>query len=35
MTTGMDDPNSVRKVMMVEAPLAVCWRVFTTRMGTW
>lgn len=35
MTEDMDDPNSVRKMMIVEAPLNVCWRVFTTRMGTW
>jgi uncharacterized protein YndB with AHSA1/START domain len=29
------DPNSVRKVMNVQAPPAVAWRVFTERMGTW
>ena len=29
------DPNSVRKVMSVQAPLAVAWRVFTEQMGTW
>jgi uncharacterized protein YndB with AHSA1/START domain len=29
------DPNSVRKVMTVEAPQATAWRVFTTQMGTW
>lgn len=33
--TGNDDPNSVRKVMNVQAPLSVAWRVFTERMGTW
>ena len=29
------DPNSVSKSLSVEAPQAVAWRVFTTRMGTW
>lgn len=29
------DPNSVRKVVSVEAPQAVAWRVFTEKMGTW
>jgi uncharacterized protein YndB with AHSA1/START domain len=29
------DPNSVRKVVTVEAPQAVAWRVFTEQMGTW
>ena len=29
------DPNSVRKIMNVQAPPAVAWRVFTERMGTW
>lgn len=29
------DPNSVRKVLSVRAPLAVAWRVFTEGMGTW
>ena len=29
------DPNSVRKVMNVQASPAVAWRVFTERMGTW
>jgi len=32
---GGTDPNSVRKVMTVQAPLAVAWRVFTEQMGTW
>jgi uncharacterized protein YndB with AHSA1/START domain len=32
---GVPDPNSVRKVMSVEAPVAVAWRVFTEQMGTW
>jgi uncharacterized protein YndB with AHSA1/START domain len=29
------DPNSVRKVVHVDAPQEVAWRVFTTKMGTW
>jgi uncharacterized protein YndB with AHSA1/START domain len=29
------DPNSVRKVITVQAPQAVAWRVFTEKMGTW
>jgi uncharacterized protein YndB with AHSA1/START domain len=29
------DPNSVRKVMNVQAPPAVAWRVFTEKLGTW
>ena len=29
------DPNSVRKVVNVQAPQAVAWRVFTEKMGTW
>jgi uncharacterized protein YndB with AHSA1/START domain len=29
------DPNSVRKVVMVEAPQVIAWRVFTERMSTW
>jgi uncharacterized protein YndB with AHSA1/START domain len=29
------DPYSVRKVMTVQAPRAVAWRVFTEQMGTW
>jgi uncharacterized protein YndB with AHSA1/START domain len=33
-SAGMD-PNSVRKVMRVDAPQAVAWRVFTEKMGTW
>lgn len=32
---GGPDLNSVRKVMSVEAPVAVAWRVFTEQMGTW
>ncbi|HKA86753.1 MAG TPA: SRPBCC family protein [Haliangiales bacterium] len=29
------DTNSVRKVVNVQAPQAVAWRVFTEKMGTW
>jgi uncharacterized protein YndB with AHSA1/START domain len=29
------DPNSVRKVVSVQAPLAVAWQVFTEQMGAW
>ena len=29
------DANSVRKVVSVQAPPAVAWRVFTEKMGTW
>jgi hypothetical protein len=29
------DLNSVRKVVVVQAPPVVAWRVFTERMGTW
>src|SRR3981081_518917 len=32
---GGTDPNSVRKVMTVQAPLGVAGRVFTEQMGTW
>ena len=34
-TPGTIDPNSVRKVVRVQAPQAVAWRVFTEKMGTW
>jgi uncharacterized protein YndB with AHSA1/START domain len=34
-TSSGADPNSVRKVMRVQAPPAVAWRVFTEKMGTW
>ena len=34
MSTGTD-PNSVRKVVTVQAPQSVAWRVFTEKMGTW
>jgi uncharacterized protein YndB with AHSA1/START domain len=33
--SGTSDVNSVRKTMHVQAPIAVAWRVFTERMGTW
>lgn len=33
--SGGADPNSVRKVMSVKAPLEIAWRVFTESMGTW
>jgi len=29
------DPNSVRKMINVQAPPAVAWRVFTEQMATW
>lgn len=29
------DPNSVRKVVLVQAPQTIAWRVFTEEMGTW
>jgi uncharacterized protein YndB with AHSA1/START domain len=29
------DPNSVRRVISVEAPPQVAWQVFTEEMGTW
>jgi uncharacterized protein YndB with AHSA1/START domain len=32
---GGTDPNSVRKVLVVQASQAVAWRVFTEKMGTW
>src|SRR4029077_977690 len=34
-TSGGTDPNSVRKVISVQAPPAVAWRGFTEKMGTW
>src|SRR3981081_2826575 len=33
--SGSSDANSVRKVVSVQAPPAVAWRVFTEKMGTW
>ena len=33
--SGGADPNSVRKMLVVQAPQAVAWRVFTEKMGTW
>jgi uncharacterized protein YndB with AHSA1/START domain len=35
ITASGFDPNSVRKVVDVEAPQHVAWQVFTERMGTW
>lgn len=35
MKSGGDDPNSVRKLVRVQAPPVVAWRVFTEQMGTW
>ncbi len=35
ITPTVTDPNSVRKVVRVQAPLDVAWRVFTEQMGTW
>ena len=29
------DPDSVRKVVHVQAPREIAWRVFTEKMGTW
>ena len=29
------DPNSIRKIVSVQAPQAVVWRVFTEKMGAW
>lgn len=34
-SSSATDPNSVRKVVRVQAPLNVAWRVFTEQMGTW
>lgn len=33
--SGGTDHNSVRKVVSVQAPPAVAWRVFTEKMSTW
>jgi uncharacterized protein YndB with AHSA1/START domain len=30
-----DDGNTVRKVVTVQAPQAVAWRIFTEKMGSW
>ena len=35
ITPGSLDPNSVRKVVGVEAPREAAWRVFTQEMGSW
>lgn len=34
-TSTGSDANTVRKVVRVQAPQAVAWRVFTEQMGTW
>ena len=34
MSDGVD-PNSVRKVLHVQPPQVIAWRVFTEQMGTW
>jgi uncharacterized protein YndB with AHSA1/START domain len=34
-TAGQADPYSVRKVVIVQAPPSVAWRVFTGQMGSW
>lgn len=33
--SSTNDPNSVRKALLVHAPPAVAWRVFTEKIGTW
>ena len=33
--SGQTDPNSVRKVLTVQASQAVAWRAFTEKIGTW
>ena len=33
-TVGLD-PNCVRKVVNVQAPQEVAWRVFTEKVGAW
>jgi uncharacterized protein YndB with AHSA1/START domain len=35
MTPDNDDPNCVRKVVSVDVPQAIAWRVFTQNMGKW
>jgi len=35
ITLDASDPNSVRKVIIVEAPQKVAWQVFTEQIGTW
>ena len=35
MTSSGNDPNSVRKVVSVDAPQAIAWGVFTENMGKW
>lgn len=33
--SAVSDPNSVRKVVSVQAPPETAWKVFTEKMGTW
>jgi uncharacterized protein YndB with AHSA1/START domain len=33
--SAVSDPNSVRKVVGVQAPPEIAWKVFTEKMGTW
>jgi hypothetical protein len=33
--SAVADPNCVRKVVSVQAPPEVAWRVFTEQMGRW
>lgn len=35
MTEQTIDPNSIRRVVNVEAAQEIAWRVFTEKMGTW
>jgi uncharacterized protein YndB with AHSA1/START domain len=35
ITPEVYDPNSVRKIVMVEAPREVAWQVFTEQIRTW
>jgi uncharacterized protein YndB with AHSA1/START domain len=35
VNSGTFDPNSIRKVITVDAPQAVAWRVFTAGMSSW
>ena len=35
ITLNWTDPNSVRKVITVNAPQALAWQVFTEQMGSW
>jgi uncharacterized protein YndB with AHSA1/START domain len=35
IATNWTDPNSVRKIVRVQAPQALAWQVFTQQMGIW